>query len=180
MRKEFWKELNEARSKGTWQLWKNAFPEASALDMTCLVEINQYISISGGKNAFIQNQSLLGPVQHDTRVKPFYTEFVGNYDRIASEINWSGLFFFSLSDQQPAFEMHSDEETVILIQGYGEVGMITRHPEEANHHIHHMKTGDTLLLPPGTIHKPVPLGPRVTLSLGALPENTSSQGKNRY
>ena len=63
MREEFWKELNEARSKGTWQLWKNAFPEASALDMTCLVEINQYISISGGKNAFVQNQSLLGPVQ---------------------------------------------------------------------------------------------------------------------
>lgn len=180
MRNEFWKELNEARTNGKWRLWNNVFPEASTLDMTCLVEVNQYIAISGGKNAFANNQSLVGPAHHDTRAKPFYTEFIENYDRIATEINWNSLFFFSLSDQQPAFEMHSDEETVILIQGYGEVGMVTRHPEAPSHHIHHMKTGDVLLLPPGTIHKPVPLGPRVTLSLGALPENARAQGMNRY
>ena len=35
--------------------------------------------------------------------------------------------------------------------------------------IYHCKTGDALLLPRLTNHKPLILGPRVTLSLGANP-----------
>jgi ribosomal protein L16 Arg81 hydroxylase len=36
-----------------------------------------------------------------------------------------------------------------------------------------MKTGDAIILPPMYSHKSVPLGPRVTLSLGGLPKQHS-------
>jgi len=38
-----------------------------------------------------------------------------------------------------------------------------------NKEIYHCRTGDALLLPRLTNHKPLILGPRVTLSLGANP-----------
>jgi mannose-6-phosphate isomerase-like protein (cupin superfamily) len=182
MREDFWRSLNESRLTGNWKFWENVFPEASVMDMTCLIEINQYLSVNGGKNAFSTHQPLLGPVHHDSRVKPFYKEFIENYDRVSGEVVWNSLLFFSLSDQHASFDMHSDGETVLLIQGYGEVGMVVKHANDpGNHQLLHLKTGDVLLMPPGTIHKPIPLGPRVTLSIGALPEkiNNSSMNMNR-
>jgi len=175
MREKFWNELNETRASNDWRLWENVFPEAAILDMNCLIETNQYLSISGGKNAFQNGQPMVGPVHHDIRAKPFYTEFLDNYKRVSGEVVFSSLFFFSLSDQHNSFDMHSDVETVFLIQGYGEVGMVVKHPNKPGEHsMHHLKTGDALLLPPGTIHKPIPLGPRVTLSLGAMPEESKN------
>ena len=108
---------------------------------------------------------MLGPVQSDTRVKPIYTEWITNFDRHGTETNWNALFFYSMSDRDQAFNMHSDTETVCLIQGYGDVGMVVGNAETLEKTIYHMKTGDAFI-PPQTIHKPVPIGPRVTLSLG--------------
>ena len=51
-REEFWKEVNEARKLGESRFWKGAFPEASVLDMNCLMDVNQYISTTTGNNAF--------------------------------------------------------------------------------------------------------------------------------
>lgn len=169
MREQFWKELNEARKENQPRFWENAFPEAAAIDMNCLVENNQYLSITGGENSIIQQRPMIGPVQSDVHVKPIYSEWVTNFERHGTETNWNAMFFFSLSDLHQAFEMHSDTETVCLIQGYGDVGMIVGNAETSEKTIYHMKTGDALLLPPLTIHKPVPMGPRVTLSIGSMP-----------
>ena len=67
MREKFWNELNETRASNDWRLWENVFPEAAILDMNCLIETNQYLSISGGKNAFQNGQPMVGPVHHDIR-----------------------------------------------------------------------------------------------------------------
>ena len=180
MREDFWKEVNEARKLGQSRFWKGAFPEASVLDMNCLMDVNQYISTTTGNNAFKNNAPMVTPAHGDERVKPFYTEFISNLDRIDTEIDWNSLFFFSLSDTHNSFPLHGDTETVFLIQGHGEVAMVTSsfdNPMESK--IHHMKTGDVLLLPPLNNHKPIPLGPRVTLSLGALPKHHAGEDTMR-
>ena len=180
MREDFWKEVNDARKLGESRFWKGAFPEASVLDMNCLMDVNQYLATTTGNNAFKNNAPLVTPVHGDHRVKPFYTEFISNLNRIDTEIDWNSLFFFSLSDIHAAFPLHGDTETVFLIQGYGEVAMVTSsfdNPMKSK--IHHMKTGDALLLPPLNNHKPIPLGPRVTLSLGALPKHHAGEDTMR-
>jgi ribosomal protein L16 Arg81 hydroxylase len=47
--------------------------------------------------------------------------------------------------------------------------MVISDAETSEKTIHHLKTGDAILIPPLTIHKPIPLGPRVTLSIGSMP-----------
>jgi len=170
MREQFWKEVNEARELNQSRLWKGVFPEASVLDINCLCEINQYLISVSGKNAFADGGPMVTPVHGDPRVKPFYTEFINNLKRVGTEIDWNSLFFFSLTDTHNSFPMHGDTETVFLIQGFGDVGMITVNDDGSKKVIHHMQTGDVLLIPPLYNHKPIPLGPRVTLSLGALPK----------
>ena len=175
MREDFWKELNEARATNEHRYWQNIFPEAANLDMNCLTENNQYLAITGSDNSILNQSSRLGPVQSDTRVKPIYTEWITNFDRHGTETNCNALFFYSLSDRDQSFNMHSDTETVCLIQGYGDVGMVVGNAETLEKTIYHMKTGDVLLIPPLTIHKPVPIGPRVTLSIGSMPNKYSQQ-----
>jgi mannose-6-phosphate isomerase-like protein (cupin superfamily) len=169
VREQFWKEVNDARKLNQCRYWKNIFPEASVMDINCLTEVNQYLSITGAENSFIHNKPMVGPVHSDVRVKPFYTEFISNFERQGTETNWNALFFYSLSDISNAFEMHSDTESVFLIQGYGDVGMVISDAETSEKTIYHLKTGDAILIPPLTIHKPIPIGPRVTLSIGSMP-----------
>lgn len=171
MRENFWKELNEAREANECRYWQGVFPEASVLDMNCLVEVNQYLVTSTGQNALSGGGPVITPAHGDHRVKPFYTEFISNYKRIGTEIDYNSLFFFSLSDSHNSFSLHGDTETVFLIQGYGEVGMISSNDDGSNRQIHHLKTGDAIVFPPLYAHKPMPMGPRVTLSLGALPKH---------
>tara|TARA_B110000483_G_scaffold142860_1_gene170723 strand:- start:74 stop:637 length:564 start_codon:yes stop_codon:yes gene_type:complete len=175
MREDFWKEVNEARSEGQFRLWENAFPEAEILDMNVLCDVNQYLSITSGANALgFGHQTMMGPAHASPRVKPFYTEFIANLNRTGTEINWNSFLFYSLSDHSNGgFNMHGDTESVFLIQGHGDVGMVVENmnkPQDGKK-IYHLKTGDALLLPPLTVHKPIPIGPRVTLSLGALPKH---------
>lgn len=176
MREEwFWEEVNEARATGESRLWKNAFPEANVLDMNCLVEVNQYLAtVSGANPLAYQHQTMMSPVHWDERVKPFYSEFLSNFERQGTETDWNSFFFFSTSDEHQSLNLHGDTESVLLIQGYGDVGMVTYHQDKPGKIIHHMETGDALLLPPLYIHKPVPIGPRVTLSLGAIPKHYSA------
>ena len=65
--------------------------------------------------------------------------------------------------------MHRDNETVLLIQGYGEVAYAISNEEATDNKLLHVKTGDAILLPRLTPHKSIPLEPRVTLSIGAMP-----------
>lgn len=175
MREQFWKEVNETRELNQSRLWKGVFPEASVLDLNCLCEVNQYLASTTGKNAFEGGGPMVTPAHGDVRVKPFYTEFINNLKRVGTEIDWNSLFFFSLCDTHNSFPLHGDTETVFLIQGYGDVGMITSNDDGSKKVIHHMETGDVLLIPPLYNHKPIPLGPRVTLSLGALPKAHQQQ-----
>ena len=175
-RENFWKEVNEARARNESRLWKGVFPEASVLDMNVLCDINQYLTSTCGTNAFESSGPMVSPVHGDPRVKPFYTEFINNLTRVGTEINWNSLFFFSLCDTHNSFPLHGDTETVFLIQGHGDVGMITVNEDGSDKQLHHMQTGDVLLLPPLYWHKPIPMGPRVTLSLGALPKAHENPG----
>lgn len=177
MREQFWKELNAARALNKSQLWKGVFPEAAVLDINCVCEVNQYIASTTGMNTFGDGGPMVNGVQGDRRVRPFYTEFINNYDMIGSEITWNSLFFFSLVDTHNSFSLHNDVETVFLIQGYGDVAYITVDETGENKQVHHLTTGDALLLPPLYNHKPIPLGPRVTLSLGALPKKHEQQSQ---
>ena len=59
MREDFWKELNEARATNERRYWQNIFPEAANLDMNCLSENNQYLSITGSET-HILNQINVG------------------------------------------------------------------------------------------------------------------------
>jgi ribosomal protein L16 Arg81 hydroxylase len=47
--------------------------------------------------------------------------------------------------------------------------MVVGNAETLEKTIYHMKTGDVILIPPLTVHKPIPIGPRVTLSIGSMP-----------
>jgi len=64
--------------------------------------------------------------------------------------------------------MHRDEETVLLIQGVGEVAYALSNEEASKNSLIQIKTGDALLLPRLIPHKSIPLEPRVTLSIGAM------------
>ena len=109
----------------------------------------------------------------DARIKPFFTEFINNYKRIDTEIDFNSLLFFSFSDSHHSVNLHRDTETVFLIQGYGECVFVAVNDDGSQKDLYRMKTGDAIILPPMYSHKSVPLGPRVTLSLGGLPKQHS-------
>jgi len=174
-REEFWKELNETRSKGLSRYWPGIFPEASILDFNLLVEVNQYLfetrQYPDVQNFIRDGSAVLGPAHTDSRVKTFLIEFIENYNRIDTETEWNSHLFFSLSDNHHSVDLHKDAETVFLIQGYGECAYITNKDSEggsSKKDIHRMNTGDVLLLPPYYAHKPIPLGPRITLSINGV------------
>ena len=54
--------------------------------------------------------------------------------------------FWSLSDKHHSIYMHRDEETVLLIQGVGEVAYALSNEEASKNSLIQMKTGDALLL----------------------------------
>ena len=178
-REKFWNELNESRDIGRAKHWNNIFPEASIIDFNLLTELNQYLVSTNGRNCFFpEGQSPLtniSPAHCDARIKPFFSEFIQNYKRIDTEIDWNSLLFFSLSDGHHGVNLHRDVESVILIQGYGKVAYVSVNDDGTKKDIWEMETGDVLLFPPMYAHKSIPLGPRVTLSLGGLPKRHEQQ-----
>ena len=170
MREKFWEELNEARSKNEVKLWKEIFPEAATINFDTLLAHNQWQSrITNQDIVMEQYSSNLSNVQSNSNVKPFYTEFVTNYKIIDTESNINCSFFWSFSDRHHSIFMHRDPETVLLIQGCGQVAYVLSTEDGSNNRIIHVKTGDALLLPKLTPHKSIPMEPRVTLSIGAIP-----------
>ena len=81
--------------------------------------------------------------------------------------------FWSLSDKHNSLFMHRDAESVLLIQGYGEIAYVLSNEEANENRVIHVKTGDVLLLPRLLPHKSIPLEPRVTLSIGATPSKSA-------
>ena len=170
MREQFWKELNEARSKNEVKYWPGIFPEATIVNFETLLAENQYISRLTNHDTVMDGYSShLPKVESNKHIKPFFTEFVTNYKPIDSETIVNIGFFWSFSDKHHSIYMHRDPESVLLIQGYGEVCMPTSNEEADEYKIWHLKTGDALFLPRLTPHKSIPLAPRVTLSIGACP-----------
>ena len=178
-REGFWKELNEARGAGISMYWPGVFPAASIIDFNLLVEVNQYLSESTGQNFLLPEPStVLSPAHTDDRIRPFFTEFIENYKRVDTEIDWNSLLFFSIYDGHHSVHLHKDVESVFLIQGNVEVGFLAGNDDRSKKDFYHMKTGDVLLYPPMYAHKSVPFGPRVTLSLGGLPKKHEQQRYN--
>ena len=170
MREQFWEELNEARSNNEVRHWQGIFPEANTLNFETLVTINQYISRVTNHDMIMDGYSShLPQVEHQKQIKPFYTEFVTNYKPYQTENLINASLFWSLSDIHHSIFMHRDNESVLLIQGYGEVAYALSNEEASKNQLLHVKTGDALLLPRLTPHKSIPLEPRVTLSIGAMP-----------
>ena len=170
MREKFWEELNEARSKSEVKLWRGIFPEADTINFETLLAHNQWQSrITNNDIVMEQYSSNLSNVQSNSNVKPFYTEFVTNYKIVDTESNINCSFFWSFSDRHHSIFMHRDPETVLLKQGYGQVAYALSNEDGSNNRVIHVKTGDALLLPKLTPHKSIPMEPRVTLSIGAIP-----------
>ena len=170
MREQFWEELNEARTNNQVKLWSGIFPEAKNINFDALLTINQYISRVTNHDMVMDGYSSnLPSVETHKQIKPFYTEFITNYEPYQTETEYNCSLFWSLSDKHHSIFMHRDAESVILIQGYGEVAYALSNEEANENRLIHVKTGDALLLPRLTPHKSIPLEPRVTLSIGATP-----------
>ena len=168
-RRNFWAELNQTREQGIPKMWKNVFPEASNINFHTLLEANQYNAAISNKDEIIKGAAHLPGVEMDPIVKPYHLEFQENYQRIDTETIFNASFFFSFSDGHHSVHIHRDYETVLLIQGYGEVVFVTANEDNTKKEVHHLKTGDAIFIPRLYGHKSVPMGPRVTLSLGANP-----------
>ena len=170
MREKFWKELNEARRYNQVQHRPGVYPEAKIINFETLLTINQYISrVTNIDTVMNQYSSHLPQVETHKELKPFYTEFITNYKSFQTENLINCSLFWSLSDKHHSIFMHRDNETVLLIQGYGEVAYAISNEEATDNKLLHVKTGDAILLPRLTPHKSIPLEPRVTLSIGAMP-----------
>ena len=88
---------------------------------------------------------------------------------ITAILSFNASFFFSLSDGHHSVHIHRDYESVLLIQGYGDVTFITANEDNSKKEVFTLSTGDAIFIPRLYGHKSVPMGPRVTLSLGANP-----------
>lgn len=169
MRETFWQELNEARQTREVKYWPGIFPEATIINFDTLLQQNQYVSrVSNNDSVMDQYSSHLPNVEQNKHIKPFYTEFITNYTPVETETKINCSFFWSFSDKHHSIYMHRDHESVLLIQGYGEVCMPTSTEEGDEFKMWHLKTGDALFLPRLTPHKSIPFCPRVTLSIGAI------------
>ena len=172
-----WEQINEDRKNVKITHYKNAFPEAiNDINFTTLVEINQYKSAVSKIDEFKNGGSQIKDVNLDKRLQKYLLDFQKHYERHETETGFTACLFFSLNDGHPGLLLHHDYETVLLIQGYGEIAYLVTDAEMNNKKIYHCKTGDTLLLPRFTNHKPLIIGPRVTLSLGANPVNNITNG----
>ena len=170
MREKFWEELNEARSKNEVKHWNNVFPEADTIDFPTLLAHNQYESrITNNDTVMTQYASNMSNVQSNPTIRPFYTEFMNNYKVVDTETIYNASFFWSFSDRHHSIFMHRAPESVLLIQGYGEVAYAISDELGTENRLFHVKTGDAFFLPRLTPHKSIPLEPRVTLSIGAIP-----------
>ena len=116
-----------------------------------------------------QYASNMSNVQSNPTIRPFYTEFMNNYKVVDTETIYNASFFWSFSDRHHSIFMHRDPESVLLIQGYGEVAYAISDELGTENRLFHVKTGDAFFLPRLTPHKSIPLEPRVTLSIGAIP-----------
>ncbi|MAV94271.1 MAG: hypothetical protein CMA31_01115 [Euryarchaeota archaeon] len=170
MREKFWEELNEARSKNEVKYWQGVFPEADTIDFPTVLAHNQWEARITNQDTVMTNYSSnMSNVQSNPTLKPFYTEFMNNYKVVDTESIYNANLFWSFSDRHHSIFMHRDPETVFLIQGYGEVAYAISNEDGSGNKLFHVKTGDALLLPRLTPHKSIPLEPRVTLSIGAIP-----------
>ncbi len=170
MREKFWEELNEARTNNQVKHWPGIFPEAKNINFDTLLTINQYISRVTNHDMVMDGYSSnLPSVETHKQIKPFYTEFITNYKPFQTETVYNCSLFWSLSDKHHSIFMHRDAESVLLIQGYGEVAYALSNEEANENRLIHVKTGDAFLIPRLTPHKSIPLEPRVTLSIGATP-----------
>tara|TARA_B100001964_G_scaffold117868_1_gene131324 strand:- start:3269 stop:3814 length:546 start_codon:yes stop_codon:yes gene_type:complete len=169
MREQFWKELNEARKNNQVKHWPGMFPEASIINFETMLTINQYVSrVTNHDTVMDQYSSHLPGIETRKEIKSFYIEFLDNYEPYQTETIINCSLFWSLSDKHHSIYMHRDEETVLLIQGVGEVAYALSNEEASKNSLIQIKTGDALLLPRLIPHKSIPLEPRVTLSIGAM------------
>lgn len=165
-----WDQINEDRKNLKVAHYKNAFPDAlDDINFTTLVEINQYKSTVSNVDEFVKGSTHISDVGSDKRIQKYLLEFQKHYERHETEGHFNASLFYSLSDGHNSLFLHNDYETVLLIQGYGETAYLVTDADTMNKEIYHCRTGDALLLPRLTNHKPLILGPRVTLSLGANP-----------
>ena len=170
MREQFSKELNDTRRTREVKYWPGVFPEATIINFETLLQQNQYVSrVTNNDTVMDQYGSHLASVENNKHIKPFFTEFVTNYTAVETETVINCSFFWSFSDRHHSIYMHRDNESVLLIQGYGEVCKPTSTEEGDQYKMWHLKTGDALFLPRLTPHKSMPFCPRVTLSIGAVP-----------
>ena len=168
-RRNFWAELNQARAGGKPKVWKQVFPEATNINFHTLLEANQYQAAITNDDKILKGTAHLPGVEMDPRVKPYHIEFMENYERVDTETLFNASFFFSLSDGHHSVHIHRDYESVLLIQGYGDVTFITANEDNSKKEVFTLSTGDAIFIPRLYGHKSVPMGPRVTLSLGANP-----------
>ena len=177
-RRNFWAELNQTRQGRVPKVWKSVFPEATNIDFHTLLQANQYIASVTNEDKILKGTAHLPAVEMDPVVKPYHIEFMENYQRIDTETLFNASLFFSFSDGHHSVHMHRDYESVLLIQGYGEVTFITANEDNSKKDVHTLKTGDAIFIPRLYGHKSVPMGPRVTLSLGANPTKAMSTNPN--
>ena len=165
-----WEQVNEDRKNLKVAHYENAFPDVlDDINFTTLVEVNQYKSTVSNVDEFTKGSSHIPDVGSDKRIVKYLLEFQKNYERHETEGHFNASLFYSLSDGHNSLFLHNDYETVLLIQGYGETAYLVTDADTFSKQIYHCKPGDALLLPRLTNHKPLILGPRVTLSLGANP-----------
>ncbi len=177
-RRNFWAELNQTRAEGVPKVWTGAFPEATNIDFHTLLQANQYIASVTNEDKILKGTAHLPQVEMDPVIKPYHIEYMENYDRVDTETIFNASLFFSFSDGHHSVHMHRDYESVLLIQGYGEVTFITANENNTKKDVHTLKTGDAIFIPRLYGHKSVPMGPRVTLSLGANPSKAMSTNPN--
>jgi|TARA_B100001996_G_scaffold333075_1_gene282500 hypothetical protein len=177
-RRNFWAELNQTRALGVPKIWREAFPEATNINFHTLLEANQYLTSVSNDDKILKGTAHLPGVEMDPVIKPYHIEYMENYERVDTETLFNASLFFSFSDGHHSVHMHRDYESVLLIQGYGEVTYITVSEDNSKKEVYTLKTGDAIFIPRLYGHKSVPMGPRVTLSLGANPTKAMSTNPN--
>ena len=139
-----------------------------------MLQANQYLTTVTNEDRILKGGAHLPGVETDPMIKPYHIEFMENYQRIDTETLFNASLFFSFSDGHHSVHMHRDYESVLLIQGYGDVTFITANEDNSKKEVFTLSTGDAIFIPRLYGHKSVPMGPRVTLSLGANPAKAMS------
>ena len=170
-----WNQLNEDRKNLKVSVYKNAFPNAlEDINFNSLVEINQYKATITNVDELARGGSHLPDVGSDKRIQKYLLDFQLNYDRHDTETHFNASLFYSMSDTHNSLMLHNDYETVLLIQGFGDIAYLVTDSDTLKKEIYKLSPGDAILIPRLTNHKPLVIGPRVTLSLGANPMKAMS------